>query len=192
MKLNKRVMALLLVLGLAMTATVGVTVAYLIDATSSMTNTFAPSEVSCEVKETEKGYSIKNTGDVDAYIRATVVVTWKKAVTDENGNITGYTVYATAPTDGGDYSIEYSTDAVWVKGSDGYYYYTSPVAPEGSTSILINSFSSRDNENVPDGYNLSVEIIASAIQATSDAVEDWSNAVATIADDRTLTVKSTQ
>ena len=42
----------------------------------------------------------------------------------------------------------------------------------------------------PDGYEHFVEVVASAIQATADAVKDWSNQVASIGADGTLQVKT--
>ena len=53
-------------------------VAFLIDKTNPVKNTFVPSKVTCEVKETFDGTTktnvqIKNTGDIPAYIRVALV-----------------------------------------------------------------------------------------------------------------------
>ena len=64
--------------------------AWLIDK-DAVTNSFTPSEVTCQVVEefengvsTEKtGVVIENTGDASAYIRAAIVVNW----VDEKGGI---------------------------------------------------------------------------------------------------------
>lgn len=166
MKLNKRTVALLVSLVLLLSVAVGVTVAYIADRTPEVENTFQPSYVACEVvKEGSNVYTVKNTGDTDAYIRVAVVANWK------NGN----NVYAQAPQ----FNVDLGDN--WVLGKDGYYYYTKSVAvgaqiPE---TLTIDS-----NSTAPsDEYKLVVEVYASAIQATSAAVNQWSNGVATAATD---------
>ena len=67
------IMAVLLLLG----AAVGTTVAFLIDKTEPVTNTFTYAKVSCEVTENftnnkKDNVRVKNTGTTDAYIRATL------------------------------------------------------------------------------------------------------------------------
>lgn len=168
MKLNKRAVALLVSLVMLLSAAVGATVAYIIDRTENMENIFTPSRVACEVvDETNHTYSVENTGDTAAYVRVAVVVNWKNSFTGS--------IYAQSPTF--TLSAE-STD--WILGSDGYYYYATKITPDGKTSNLTVVPSG----NAPtDDYELSVEIVASAIQATLAAVNDWSNGVAVAADD---------
>ena len=103
---------------------------------------------------------MKNTGDTAAYIRVAVVVNWK--------NSDGH-VYAKAP------EFEVPVSDGWENGSDGYYYFTKPVAVGAKTDseLTVNILTDE-----PDGYDLYVEVVASAIQATSAAVNDWSNGVA--------------
>ena len=176
-KLNKRNLVLLLSLALLLTATVGATLAYVITKTDLLTNLFLPSKVACEVVEQPEGpFTVKNTGDTDAYVRIAVVATWKG--TDD-------TVYAQAPILGADYTLE--LDSRWVAGSDGFYYYTAKLGENGSTSGITAAES--ENSSPPDGYTLSVEILASAIQATPDAVQAWSNGVAEVNGD-SLDVKA--
>ena len=166
MKLNKRAVALLVSLIVLLTAAVGATVAYIIDRTENVENIFAPSRVACEVvDETNHTYSVKNTGDTAAYVRVAVVVNWK--------NSDGH-VYAKAP------EFEVSVSDGWKKGSDGYYYFTKPVAVVANADSELTVTILTDE---PDGYDLYVEVVASAIQATSAAVNDWSNDVAAAADD---------
>lgn len=158
------VLALVLILG----AAVGGTLAYLVTQTDPVTNTFEPSHVSCKIEEefdgtTKSNVIVQNTGDIDAYIRAKVVITWK----DANGN-----VYAAAPERGTDYTITYGDG--WTKGSDGIYYCNSKVAANnGSTPVLIKEC--RQTGTAPEGYALSVEILAEAIQAEPAAAvkEAW-------------------
>lgn len=156
------IMAVLLLLG----AAVGSTVAFLIDKTDPVTNTFTYAKVSCEVTEKfaqnkKEDVKVKNTGTIDAYIRATYVVNW----VDEQGNIA-----AAVPES---YSLTENPDSKWTKGSDGYFYYTSPVAPGASTegSLLTCTVTYPESPE----YTLSVEILAEAIQSTPDKAvqEAW-------------------
>lgn len=150
---------------------VGGTVAYLVAGTEPLTNNFDLAEVSCRVKEEfdnqiKENVKIQNTGDIPAYIRAKVVVTWK----DEDGN-----VYGQAPIEETDYTIQFN-EGVWKREGD-YWYYDEPVAPitENNcyTPVLINRCSSSGTE--PEGYHLSVEILAEAIQSepTKAIQEAW-------------------
>lgn len=150
---------------------VGGTVAYLVADTEPLTNNFDLAEVSCRVKEEfynqiKENVKIQNTGDIPAYIRAKVVVTWK----DEDGN-----VYGQAPIEETDYTIQFN-EGVWKREGD-YWYYDEPVAPitENNcyTPVLINRCSSSGTE--PEGYHLSVEILAEAIQSepTKAIQEAW-------------------
>ena len=96
---------------------------------------------------------VVNTSNIDAYIRATVVINW----VDDKGNIA-----AQKPEAGKDYTISYASNTGWWPGDDGFYYYSSPVAPwkttddKDLTGILINSCQLAEGAQVPDGYSLSV------------------------------------
>ena len=152
--------SLLLLLGIA----IGSTVAFLATRTAEKKNTFTPSKVSSQVTEqfdgtTKRDVAVKNTGDVDAYLRATVNITWRK-----DQNTADQTVTAKVPKEGDDYTITYSGTG-WAQGTDGYWYYLTPVAPDASTGTLIESCTQLPGAEVPEGYHLSVEIIASAIQS---------------------------
>lgn len=141
--------------------TVAGTLAYLVDSTDPVTNTFTPASVTTEVNESFTGgvksnVTIKNTGNIDAYIRATVVVNW--ASDKEVGVVSG-----TAPKEGTDYTIEW-TMSNWIKVGD-YYYYTQKVAANGATEQLFTNCKLLDGANVPDGYHLQVTILADGIQA---------------------------
>jgi len=99
---------------------VGGTIAFLTAKTDVATNTFASGKVSTYIDETfdnnvKTNVSIKNTGNVMAYIRAAVVVTWQ----DDEGNVAPIT-----PKAGIDYNINYNLSAGgWAKSSDGFYYW---------------------------------------------------------------------
>ena len=67
----------------------GITAAYFISTTETLVNEFDPSKVTCEVVETfdgnvKKDVAIRNTGNVNAYIRASVLINW----VDEQNSIT--------------------------------------------------------------------------------------------------------
>ena len=168
-RINKRKAVMLFsALALIMALFVGITTAFLITSDGPIINTFNPSQVSGEVNEVFENdlkteVTIANTGNIEAYIRVAIVVTWKDA---ENGN-----VYGVAPVSGKDYTIEFNqTD--WIKGSDGYYYYIYPVAPKaqnGVTTALIKKCTVIQ-ENTPAGYGLNVEILGSAIQSVPISV----------------------
>lgn len=184
-KINKRSMALLVSLAVVLTVAVGVTLAYIFTKTDPVENTFKPSKVTCAViedgKTTDDPYGqvnvssksnvqIKNTGDTTAYIRVAVVVTWK----NEKGN-----VWAQAPVEGKDYSVTWNLTANgWVEGTDGYYYYKKAVPPTGDgafTDVLITE--AKPLKDCPeDGYTLSIEIVASAIQAEGMGAENAQDA----------------
>ena len=167
---NYKSIALLVSLVLLVTALVGGTVAWLTTNTEQVENTFTPSRVTCAVVEdftngntVKKNVKIANTGDTDAYIRATYIVTWQ----DEQGN-----VYGTAPVEGLDYSVTLNLDknptpTGWTLG-DGYYYYCSVVHPDttdNKTDVLISEC--RVLRPAPaEGYTLHVEILAQAIQSS--------------------------
>ena len=187
-KFSKKTIVLMVSLALLLCVGVGGTIAFLMDATGPITNLFTPSQVTTYAKESvsdgvKKNVQIQNTGDTTAYIRAAVVVTWK----DDKGN-----VYGKAPVAGEDYTISYNLSeqpnpaGKWVKGSDGFYYWTQPVQPNDNdpattidmTGILITSCAPVSGK-APSDYNLSVEIIASGVQyegktgETKAVVDAW-------------------
>jgi len=161
----KRKTALLVSLILLFTMTMGATVAFLIDATQEEKNVFTPAEVPPTIVETwpddhkvKENVKVTNLGNVDAYIRAAIVVTWQ----DAQGNV--------APVVPGedDYTLEISTTGGWsAKQADGYYYYLSPVAAndpksDADTTGVLISRATQDVEK--EGYTLSIEILAQTIQ----------------------------
>lgn len=159
---NKQKRAILLLLSIAMSLTlaVGGTLAYIVTASGEVENRFEPGRVTSLVETDGK---ITNTGNVDAYIRAAVVVNWM----DKDGN-----VYGIKP----DYSI--SVNSGW-QASDGFYYYTAVVPASGTTSNAPVTVSVEGN--APSGdYELSIEILAEAIQAdgmgAGSAQEAWAKA----------------
>lgn len=150
-------MAILMLIGVA----AGSTVAYLITETDNVANTFTYGQVSCEITETvannvKSNVKVKNTGNVDAYIRATYVVNWL----DSDGNIVASVPegYSCVPRP--------NPDSKWVLGTDGYYYYPMPVSPGGSTEgSLLNCTVTYPEGSETREYTPSVEILATAVQS---------------------------
>lgn len=163
----KRSLVLVVSLLALLLVVAGGTLAWL-TAQDSVSNTFTPAHVTCDVDETFDGtaksnVSIKNTSDIPVYIRASIIVTWK----DSDGN-----VYGQKPASS-DYDMQMAKDSVWVLGTDGYYYFTSPVAVGDTTGTLISRCTEVAGKAPAENYRLSVEIIAEAIQSQPDrAVAD--------------------
>ncbi len=163
-KLNKKIAFLLAVTSILLTLSIGESVSFIKTETEPVLNEFLPVKVTCEIEETfENGVKsdvyVRNTGDVDAFIRATVVVNF---VSDDGK------VLATAPVENTDYSVTWGPTG-WKKGSDGFWYFESRVVPGGATSDLVETATAI---NIPDGYRLNIQMIASAIQSDPEtAVE---------------------
>ena len=155
---TKKIIIIIVAILLVVSTATGITLAYIITDTSPVENSFTRVYVSCEVEEnfdkiTKSNVKIKNTGDITAYIRATFIVTW----TDDNNNVLGQ-----MPVKNTDYSLTLGSDK-WALGSDGFYYYTVPVAAGTSTEILISAITLINT--APSGYSLSVHVAGTAIQA---------------------------
>ena len=177
---RKNKIALLAILTLAICLAVGSTLAYLFDITGVVKNIFDPGVVTTEVTENfedgvKSNVAIKNTGNVEAYLRATYVVNWKNEAGDVYGKY--------EPVAETDYTLalqEYDEEdiAKWIPGGDGFYYWTMPVLSddetetdaECSTGVLIASCKMINRPaDLPEGYTLSVEILGSGIQSRPDA-----------------------
>lgn len=169
MKQNKKTILMLVSVVVLLAAVVGTTIAYLVASTDPITNTFTPTSVPIEIPEeiednVKKRVAVTNQGDISAYVRVAVIVTWK----DSEGNIS-----ATVPVKVTDYNWD-DGDTNWKLHSDGFYYYTLPVPAGETTGDLFKNCKVTDEPNRPSNdYNLSVEIIASSIQAEpATAVKD--------------------
>ena len=179
LKTNRKAPVALVAILVLLCCAVAGTVAFLVTKTDSVVNTFTPSKVTTYVEEefngqTKSNVKIQNTGDIDAYIRVAVIVNWA----DASGN-----VYGEKPVEGTDYTISYNKTVQadggqWIEGSDGYWYYTKPVAPSTEdnpqyTGVLIKSCEPAGQ--APAGYDLQVTILADGIQSKPDKVvnEVW-------------------
>lgn len=178
-RLTAMVIATALLLALAISGTV----AWLTTKDAPITNTFNPSKVACEVTESFNGtvkssVNVKNTGDIDAYIRVKLV-TYR---TNEQGQHIGGTAEIPAFTPG----------AGWVA-YNGYYYYTKPVAPNAQPEkALISSINLTEKYIDADGGKQAIDVMAEAIQSVPDAAVKaaWGEGFS-IADDGSLNVPNT-
>ena len=137
--------------------TVGGVFAYLTAKTDLLSNEFVPANVSCSIEESfvdgvKSDVKVRNTGNIDAYIRATVVATF---VSDDGK------VLSKSPIEDVDYTVVWGNNG-WEKGEDGYWYHKKPVSPNNVTDTLIESAISI---SAPSGYRLNIRIIASGIQS---------------------------
>lgn len=145
---------------------VGGTWAFLVAQSEPVQNNFTYAHVSCRIDEkfengVKSDVKIQNTGDISAYIRARIVVTWK----DTSGNVSAVPVKDT------DYTITFNGEK-WTQQGD-YWYCKTAVNPNGFTPELITECKKTGDATAPEGYDLSVEILADAIQSEpASAVKD--------------------
>lgn len=175
MSKRKRIIALLV--GVILLAGTAGTLAWL-SVTGVLVNQFGIGSVTPSVQEALNGkvksdVKAKNTGTAPAYIRAAVDIYWQ----DQDGARL-WDEPKEEPKGEADYEIAWSVaDASgansaynWVKASDGFYYWTSPVAPGAETGVLINRVTEL---KATEGRNLVVDISTQAVQAMPDeAVHD--------------------
>ena len=161
-------------------AAISGSLAWLISTPEQVVNSFTPGVVTIEVDETfddehttKQNVSIKNTGNVPAYIRVALVPAW----VDDEGNI------AAKPASLNDCTITWGEDgngyeADWFIGSDGFYYCKTFINPDKSTPILIKSCTVKGEEHE---YDFELQVIASAVQSlpTSTVGEVWPVVVGT-------------
>lgn len=145
---------------------VGGTWAFLVAQSEPVQNNFTYAHVSCRIDEkfengVKSDVKIQNTGDIPAYIRARIVVTWK----NENGNVSAVPVKNT------DYTIAFN-ETDWTQQGD-YWYCKTAVDAKDFTPVLITKC--EKTGNAPKDYDLSVEILADAIQSepANAVMEAW-------------------
>lgn len=163
--------ALILSLCLIFALAVGTTVALLKANTAPVTNTFtaAKSDITIDedVKNGEKSsVEVKNIGTATSYVRVKLVMNW---VDDKENVVSGDNLPKVSLKEGSD----------WFLGTDGIYYYTKPVAPNGgTTSNLLENNPIKEpttEEGKPAGCHLEVTVLAESIQAAPDSAvtEAW-------------------
>lgn len=171
---EKTLTHVLLVILAVSTLLCGTAFALMFRQTNHIENRFQPARVDCVVHEeldgsgnftngsqyAEKktGIQVKNTGNIDAYIRVRFVSYW----VDINGNIVGQASKMPAISITGD----------WLAGSNNTYYYKYPVAPEDYTKELLNGVIALGME---EGYVQVLEVFADAIQSkpSKAASDSW-------------------
>lgn len=167
-KSRRKSSALLISFILLLTLVVGTTIAYIIDRTEEVVNTFSPTSVICEITEEfdgelKKNVNVTNTSDISVYVRVKLIA----YRVNDNAQIIGGT--AEIPT------FTLGTD--WFE-KNGFYYYSKPVKPkEEPAADLIGEGGIRLVEyNDADGGKQVIEVMAEAIQSepTSIVAEKWS------------------
>ena len=172
--MSKRKRIIVLLVGAILLAGTAGTLAWL-SVTGVLVNQFGIGSVTPSAQETLSGnvksdVKAKNTGTAPAYIRAAVDIYWQDATSgariwEEPKGETDYEIaWSVADASGA------NSASSWVKASDGFYYWTSPVAPGDETGVLINRVTEL---KTTEGRNLVVDISTQAVQATPDeAVHD--------------------
>ena len=153
---------------LAGAAAIGGTIAWLSTKTTPVTNTFTPARVTCEVEEDfnentgeKTNVNVKNTGNIDVYIRVKLV-TYR--TNDAGQHIGGK---AELPN--------FKLGADWVE-KDGYYYYTLPVAPgKKPAANLADRMTLEKSYKDADGGKQALDVMAEAIQSAPEKAvgEAW-------------------
>lgn len=163
-RLAMMVLSVVLLLALA----VGGTIAWLSTKTTSVTNTFTPAKVTCDVTENfdentgvKTNVNVTNTGNIAVYIRVKLV-TYR---TNDAGQHIGGT--AVLPT--------FKLGADWVKHGK-YYYYTLPVEPNAQPQTnLADSMTLEKSYKDADGGKQALDVMAEAIQSEPEKAvgEAW-------------------
>ena len=157
----------LLVLALILVCTV--TLAYMFTRTERTVNQFSKAIVSCDILEkfedeiSKTEITVKNTGNISAYMRVRLVSYWVNG----DDKIVGKT--AQVPS--------FDLADGWIPLGDDTYCYTRPIAVGDKTPNLLTTAMTLQKE---DDYIQVVEVIADAIQSEpTDAVkESWNVSVA--------------
>ncbi|WP_251391130.1 hypothetical protein [Mediterraneibacter agrestimuris] len=125
-------------------------------------------------KKTVKEPKAENTGTVDCYVRAKVLLSDSRA-----GE---YITYYTGSTEG------FHTKA-WVKAEDGWMYYGDPVAPGEKTPAVFTHIKLK--QDIPDFIkDAAIDVVFESVQ--SDGFEDAETAFKSIEGDRMETGKEDQ
>jgi len=117
-----------------------------------------------------KQVSVENTGKSAALLRVKITPVW-----DAKGNLP-----QSDATEAVDLNLANNSD--WIKGNDGYYYYTKVLAKGATSSQLLDSVDIKGTFNMTEDYQnrgLTVKVESDAIQTTNGAWQDaWKTAEA--------------
>lgn len=156
-------------LALLLTLTVGTVIAFIIDKTENVENTFNPTKITTDITEKfdgeiKKDVNAVNTGDASAYIRIKLI-SYRVSETDETKVIGGS---AAVP--------EFTPGDGWFE-KDGFYYWSSPVAPSASPTVPLIGEEGIELQKYTDadGGKQVIEVMAEAIQSdpTTVVAEKW-------------------
>lgn len=158
----------------------GTVFALMFHQTQLFENLFEPAYVDCEVHEKldvdgdytsgtqnaqiKTGITVKNTGNIDAYLRVRLVTYW----VDDDGNVVG------KPSP----ELNISANADWVRGSGNTFYYKYAVSPAFSTGELLSQAIELQIDT--DGTRQVIEVFADAIQSLPEkaVAQSWPVTVA--------------
>ena len=175
MKLRKILLICLICVLLLTVSLLCAVFAYMFKQTDTVEMEFVPAHVASEVVENFDGVNkssitVKNTGNIDAYLRVRMVTYWINAdneIVPVASQMPAYTVHSD-----------------WLPLGDHTYCYVYPVAPGNTTpaNLLATQMTLETSE---EGYRQVVAVFAEAIQANPDnAVEEaW---IVKVSDDGTL------
>ena len=165
---QKRFASILVALAL-MAMLIPTAYAYMVHKSQTVANSFVPAYVDCEIEEAFDGENkssiqVKNTSNIDAYIRVRLVFYW----VDSKGNVVARNMVPPTVT----------CDNDWIKGDAFTYYYKHVVEPGAPTKNLLSASISMNPvvETVTGTqyfYYPVVEVMAEAIQSLPEtAVEE--------------------
>ena len=153
----------MLIVLLVFAVSAGGTLAFMAVKTAREQNEFVPANVACKIIDKNDGtFHVNNTGDIDAYIRAAITVNW----VDDSENVRGIAPAAE------EYALEINSEDWWTDPATGFYYYRYAVVPGAATGALVLSFEPAEGVTAPEGYDMSLEIVAEAIQADGDTDDE--------------------
>ena len=165
---HKKALLAAVLVALLLTFTAGGTIAYLVDRTEEVQNTFTPASLNTKINETfnddrsqKTSITVENESDsISAYVRVAVVGNW----CDKDGRIVK------------PWTADFSCNtANWAEGNDGYYYYKKVLPVGQTTENLLASGETIEKTSNASGYeklHLEVTVLQQAIQADPSYVVD--------------------
>lgn len=135
----------------------GGAIAYMYNQTEYVENDFVAPRVTCLVEEektddAKQEITVKNTGNIQAYLRVRLVSNWSES--DGAGGYNTIGIPSEMPA--------FNLGEDWIKGSDDTYYYRLPVEPNASTKDLLGSDMTLTEKQ---SYLQVVDVFAEAIQS---------------------------
>lgn len=143
--------------------------AWLVERTTTLENSLLVGKVDNEIieefdQQVKKNVTVKNTGNITAFIRVKVIPSWLEPET-------GVTLGLPAE---GTYSLSFN-ETDWFE-SAGYWYHRQPVASQGETSVLIYEGQPQANlATAYEGKQFKLEIMTQSVQSEplEGVIELW-------------------